>query len=402
MKSEYIKYVMYFLLAVLLVIFVQMYFPNPINWNRNFNTNSKDPYGLYVFNEELPQLLPNQNLTKTALTPYEFLLESEQIPAAQTTFLMVEGNRFIDHSSIEKLLEQVKNGADLIITAESFYQGRKAFLDTLNIRSHEIKTNNLHFVSTQTPNKDTLVLKDTYSTIFTIKDAEKHQVIAKMNSNPVFLSSKFGKGTVYICSTPILLTNYYLLHKDENTASFAENFTSFLKKKNVIWFDQNHQSNELANNESIFKVILKNKSWRFGWYTLVCGLILFLIFYGKRKQRIVPIIEPVKNTTVEYIETVGNLYFQENDHTQLLQKKIQHALYFIRTEWNISTQTINQEFKEKLKQKSMAADSDINQFVTFVQQFNLSYKYTQKQLIQFTKLLEKLNIHYGKSRNELK
>src|SRR5690606_34288153 len=149
--------------------------------------------------------------------------------------------------------------------------------------------------------------------------------IAKLDYELAFIATKFGKGTIYLNTTPILLTNYYLLNKDNDFSGFAESFASVIKKKNVVWFDVNYSSNEREKNQSIFRVLFKNKSLRFAWYTLIASLLLFVIFYGKRKQRIIPIIEPVKNTTVEYVETVGNLYFQENDITQLLQKQIQFS-----------------------------------------------------------------------------
>ncbi len=111
-----------------------------------------------------------------------------------------------------------------------------------------------------------------------------------------------------------------------------------------------------------------------------------------------PIIEPVKNTTIEYIETVGNLYYQENNHTQLLNKQIKLALHFIRTEWKIVTQDINEDFKTKLQQKSLANSADINQFVNFITNFNAQKTYSQTDLIEFNQLLQKINIKYGKSR----
>src|SRR5690606_40060151 len=124
-------------------------------------------------------------------------------------------------------------------------------------------------------------------------------------------------------------------------------------------------------------------SLRYAWYTLIIGLILYLIFYGKRRQRIVPIIEPVKNTTVEYVETVGNLYYQEKNHTQLLDKQIKYALHYIRTEYKILTQHLNDDFISKLQQKTMANEDDIKNFVHFINHFNTNYNYTQQDLIHF-------------------
>ncbi len=396
MKTEYIKYFVYFILAAFVVLFIQLYFPNPINWSRNFNTQSKDPYGLYVFNQELPHLLKSQKLTKTSLSPYEYFLDNKEANENKTTYLFIENKSNLDDVSVKDLLQKVSEGADMVIASENFYYGNSYILDTLKIKLHSIKTNNLHFVNKNSGN-DTLKIKDEYNNIFTVKDPEKYSVIAKLNNNLSFVSTKFGKGTVYISTSPILLTNYYLLNEKLNTEIFSEKFASFIKKENVIWFDENYNIGERESNNSIFKVILKHKSLRFGWYTMVIGLILYLIFYGKRKQRIVPVIDPIKNTTVEYIETVGNLYYQENNHTQLLDKQIKYALYFIRTEWKIATQNINEDFKNKLQQKALANTGDTDQFINFITNFNTDKTYSQANLIQFNQLLEKLNINYGKS-----
>ena len=341
MKSEYVKYGIYFFIAVLFVMLLQLYFPNPINWNKNFNTQNKDPYGLYVFNQELPNLLKDQKLSKTSLSPYEYFSDSLQSPINETTFLIVQNNNAFDKSSGIKLLEKVKEGADLVISLENYYYTFSNFiLDSLEVNYYNEKVNQLYFVH-ENFSKDTLEIKDAYNYIYTVKHPENHQVLAKMEHNPVFISTKYGKGTIYLSSTPILLTNYYLLNEKKDFSKFTEAFTSVIKKKNVIWFDEYHDLNAQIQNQSIFKVLFKHKSLRFAWYTLIIGLILFVFFYGKRKQRIIPIVEPLKNTTIEYIETVGNLYYQENNHTQLLDKQIKYALNQIRVEWHITTQLMD-------------------------------------------------------------
>lgn len=393
MKSAYIKYGVYFVLAALFVLLLQLYFPSPINWNRNFNTQNKDPYGLYVFDRELPQLLSGQKLEKTALSPYEFLSDSSKISVEETTFLMIENYRAFDESSFKFLLENVKNGADLVISTEQFSGNLYKLLDSLELRRYNVNINKLHFVPKDF-SKDTLEIRDTYHTIFKVKKPENHQVIAKLNNELGFISTKYGKGTVYLSSTPILLTNYYLLNENDDFSSFAEGFASILHKKNIIWFDANHPG-FVADDQSILRVLFQHKSLRFAWYTLLFGLILYIIFYGKRKQRIVPIIEPIENTSVEYIETVGNLYFQENNHTQLIDKQIKYALYFIRSEWHIPTQNIDEEFKKRLQQKTQAEDRIIKEFIHFIHHFDVQHKYSQNDLLHFNQLLEKLKIDYG-------
>lgn len=398
MKSEYVKYGIYFFIAVLFVMLLQLYFPNPINWNKNFNTQNKDPYGLYVFNQELPNLLKDQKLSKTSLTPYEYFSDSLQNPINETTFLIVQNNNAFDKNSGIKLLEKVKEGADLVISLENYYYTFSNFiLDSLQVNFYNEKVNQLYFVH-ENFSKDTLEIKDAYNYIYTVKHPEKHQVLAKMEHNPVFISTKYGKGTIYLSSTPILLTNYYLLNEKKDFSKFTEAFASVIKKKNVIWFDEDHDSNSQIQNQSIFKVLFKHQSLRFAWYTLIIGLILFVFFYGKRKQRIIPIVEPLKNTTIEYIETVGNLYYQENNHTQLLDKQIKYVLNQIRVEWHIPTQQMDEDFKKRLQQKSLASEEIINDFVSFIIHFDLKHNYSQSDLIRFNELVEKINIYYGKYR----
>lgn len=398
MKSEYVKYGIYFFIAVLFVMLLQLYFPNPINWNKNFNTQNKDPYGLYVFNQELPNLLKDQKLSKTSLSPYEYFSDSLQSPINETTFLIIQNNNAFDKSSGIKLLEKVKEGADLVISLENYYYTFSNFLsDSLQVNFYNEKVNQLYFVH-ENFSKDTLEIKDAYNYIYTVKYPENHQVLAKMEHNPVFISTKYGKGTIYLSSTPILLTNYYLLNEKKDFSKFTEAFTSVIKKKNVIWFDEHHDSNSQIQNQSIFKVLFKHQSLRFAWYTLIIGLILFVFFYGKRKQRIIPIVEPLKNTTIEYIETVGNLYYQENNHTQLLDKQIKYALNQIRIEWHIPTQQMDEDFKKRLQQKSLASEETINDFVSFITHFDLKHNYSQTDLIRFNELVEKINIYYGKYR----
>lgn len=398
MKSEYVKYGVYFLLAALFVMFIQLYFPNPINWEKNFSTQNKDPYGLYVFDNELPELLKNQKITKTALTPYEYYPDSLEIKNSnETTFLVIENSSNFDEVSAKSILDQVNKGADLVISTENFYNGFFTVLDTLDLKIDQVSQNNLYFVNDSLSNEN-FTTKDNYNNVFLVKNPNKHTAIAKLDYELAFIATKFGKGTIYLNTTPILLTNYYLLNKDNDFSGFTESFASVIKKKNVVWFDVNYSSNERENNQSLLRFLFKNKSLRFAWYTLIASLLLFVIFYGKRKQRIIPIIEPVKNTTVEYLETVGNLYFQENDITQILQKQIQFSLYFIRNNLKIPTQNIDTDFKEKLQQKTLANSYDIDAFVKFIQTFNVQQKYTQQQLIQFNQLLEKLKINYGKYR----
>src|SRR6185312_7157952 len=90
--------------------------------------------------------------------------------------------------------------------------------------------------------------------------------------------------------------------------------------------------------------------WAF-WLT-VTGLLLFIFFNIKRKQRAINIIKPNINTTVSFTETVGRLYYQKKDNNHIADKMITYFYEHIRNKYFISTSVINDEFLNSLSGKS--------------------------------------------------
>src|SRR5690606_25837896 len=149
--------------------------------------------GLYVFNNELPTLLKDQKITKTALTPYEYYIDSLKINnSSEKTFLVIEDAANFDVISAEKLLEQVNKGADLVISAENFYSGFATILDTLLLKTDKVSQNKLYFVNNSF-SKDNFITKDNYNNVFLVKNPNNHTAIAKLDYELAFIATKFGK-----------------------------------------------------------------------------------------------------------------------------------------------------------------------------------------------------------------
>ena len=90
--------------------------------------------------------------------------------------------------------------------------------------------------------------------------------------------------------------------------------------------------------------------WAF-WLGLI-GLLLFIVFNVKRKQRIIDVIKPNINTTVTFTETVGRLYLQKKNNNHIAEKMITYFYEHIRNKYFISTAKINDEFINSLAGKS--------------------------------------------------
>jgi len=80
--------------------------------------------------------------------------------------------------------------------------------------------------------------------------------------------------------------------------------------------------------------------------------LLYLIFRAKRRQRVIPVNEPVTNTSLEFIDTIGRLYFQKGNPRQLILQKMKYLQNFIKNRYGLNVQEWDAKFMDRLSQKS--------------------------------------------------
>ena len=79
--------------------------------------------------------------------------------------------------------------------------------------------------------------------------------------------------------------------------------------------------------------------------------LIFVFFEGKRKQRSIKVIEPLKNKTYDYTKTISEMYLDSKDHKGIINKQIALFLEFIRTELRLDTHTQDNLFYEQLSSR---------------------------------------------------
>lgn len=75
---------------------------------------------------------------------------------------------------------------------------------------------------------------------------------------------------------------------------------------------------------------------RRAWFISLIGLIVYLIFGAKRKQRIIPEVKSVSNTSIQFTSTVANLYLNNGTHKDILEKKILFFYDYVRNNLQVS------------------------------------------------------------------
>jgi hypothetical protein len=190
-------------------------------------------------------------------------------------------------------------------------------------------------------------------TIIYIADTLAYKVLAVDDKkNPVFVSTKYGNGNLYLHSYPYAFSNYYLLYKNNN--EYISKCLSILPEKTTVFWDEYYKKEQLENQEdfSPIKFILKTPALKWAWYITLLSLLVYVIFRVKRQQRIIPILKPFENTSLQFIKTVGRLYFNKGDHNDIIKKQIAHWLEYIRSKLIIPTATLDSKFIESVSEKS--------------------------------------------------
>lgn len=384
MSKTFKIYSILFLIIAILLAILQLNKKEITDWRKNFDTAEKSPFGLYVFNKEINKLLNNQ-VSKSNKSPYAFYSENPKIAAHNILII----NQDLNKTTVDKILAQVNDGSDALIFSEDFpkyFQSQLQFLTTnVNdgdkniLKLTDVKYKNDSLIIDKFPSRNGFYYLEQSHGILGKSDYYKSELTAN------FIKINLGKGHIYLHLEPLILTNYYLL-KPANK-KYIEDVFSYLPNRKTIWFIEV----ESSKSASPLSFILANPPLKYAWYLLLFGLLLFVIFNIKRKQRIIPFIEPLKNTSVEFVKSIGNLYLQEGDFHDMMAKKSQYFLHRVRLELMIETKELNENFAQKLHLKTGKNLDKINEALVLIKKSEDPYSSVVKEdLLALNRILDEI------------
>lgn len=386
MNKTFKFYGIIFIIVMAVLVLLEFSKNEVTDWRKNFETDQKSPFGLYVFDQEAKTFFKNKIL-KINQSPYEYYSQNKNKKPHNLLIVLKE----MDDESIEKILENVSKGSDAFIVTEYLY---RKLADSLKIpQIMEVnyeEVNTLKLTDTQFK-KDSLYL-DKLPDRFGFRRIGDETEILGITTNPEtdekganFIKRKFGKGNVYIHTEPLFLTNYYLLKSGNH--KYAEDVFSYLPERETVWFTDSG----VFQSGSAMRFIFSKPALKYAWWLFLAGLVLFAFFNAKRRQRIIPIITPLKNKSVEFVKSIGNLYLQEGDFHDMMAKKTQYFLHKVRTELLIDTHKLDEEFAKKIHLKTGKSLDQINQAIALIKKGNDPYaQVIQEDLITMNRLLNEI------------
>lgn len=383
MNKNFKIYAIIFIIVMVILALLEVNKKEMTDWRKNFDVNEKSPFGLFVFNQEIKSLFKN-NLKKIGESPFDYYNKNKKSPH---NILVIEND--IDVPSLKKILDEVSNGSDAMLIVSrmpkdisdsiGFYDSELSFEDQNVLKLTDKKYQNDFIKLDKFPSgRGFTYIKPNVEVLG--KTVEE-----KNDDQANFIKVKFGKGTIYVHSEPLFLTNYYLLKP--GNVKYAQDVFSYLDNKETIWFVEHHTK----ESRFFMRFILSKPALKYAWWVFLGSLVLFIFFNAKRKQRVVPIVEPLRNTSVDFVKSIGNLYLQEGDFHDMMAKKAQYFLNKVRLDLLIDTQHLDEEFAKKLQLKTGKTMEMINEAISFIKKAQDPYAHVLKEdLGKMNKLLDEI------------
>lgn len=148
---------------------------------------------------------------------------------------------------------------------------------------------------------------------------------------------ELGKGRLYLCTTPKAFTNFYLLH--DEARGFMERVFTLLPDRPVLWDEFSKMGRD--EERTPLRYILSQPPLKTAFWLMVALLVLTILVYARRRQRAIPAMAPPRNTSRDFADTLGRLYYYRGDHADLGRKicaqfreEVKTKLRLQRAEWN--------------------------------------------------------------------
>jgi hypothetical protein len=374
-------------------VVIQLLMPKPLDWKQSFSSKDKIPFGteaLYLLSEDI---FPDKSITPVRQTIYE-QLNNWEVPNMDN-YIFITNELDLPKEDINRLLSFARRGGSVFITARRF-SGLLA--DTLKLKtsSHSFfnpaDTTYTDSIGIEFIDSKTLERTGTYffkpnvaSSYFESYDTIYSKILARNTSEEiVFINTQYGKGNIFLSTNPLLFTNYYVL--DSIGSKFIAQALSHLPVQDILW-DEYYKPGK-GKFSSPLRFILSESSLKWGYFVALFSLLIFVFFTAKRKQRIIPIIQPEVNNTVEFAETIGKLYQSYGNYKDIADKRIIYLFDQIRLKYKLKLDVNDIDFVEKISNKTGIESKQIAELHKHILYIKTQNQISEKDLMKLNSLLD--------------
>ncbi|MBC7947230.1 MAG: hypothetical protein H7Y42_05070 [Chitinophagaceae bacterium] len=369
----------------------------------SFRKKDKVPYGTYVAYENLRHLFPRASISTNSNGPGDW--DSLSNYDGGQALIIISPTFFADDFEMKKIIRFIESGNDVFISSAIVSEDVKSlmncgisYLDIYDVMSRKPVMQDSLVVSLSNP-----PFRRTYnymypgkkldSYFFRIDSAVTTSLGTSLGGNTNFVHLKAGKGNLYFHLAPMAFSNYFLL-KEKNMNYYADVLSVIPKNTKTIVWDEYYltrramqESRGDDEGKGWLKALLSYPELRWALMTAILTLLLYVLLEMRRKQRHIPVLTRPRNDSLEFVKTIGRLYFDKGDHKNLARKMAAYFLENVRARFKLATGELNEDFIKSLQFKSGVDEAELRAIVFFIRDMESAPVITDHQLAYFHKQL---------------
>ena len=319
---------------LVLLFILEMQLPKNFSWTPTFRHTDKQPFGSCLFDSLLSSTMP-KGYTVTDSSLYQLAKDSLQ----PRGILVVADEMNLIPAEVNAIFSMANNGSHVMLVAHGvgdFMCNRLGIriwgygnsFDLQNFVKYNKERESFEWVSEENGYKPRrfMVFKPLITRKFNFETDSLDNVIrpcldqqATLRHDAVSATFRQGKGYITFCSLPLLFTNYGIV--DQDNATFSLRLLTLMKGLPVVRTEAYCPQTSDEVQQSPLRYAISQPPLRWALYTLMVGALLFLIFEGRRRQRVIPIEKAPENHSLAFIHLVGSLYYHSRERRSLVVRK---------------------------------------------------------------------------------
>ncbi|HWY38562.1 MAG TPA: DUF4350 domain-containing protein [Bacteroidia bacterium] len=383
------NYILLVLLFVLLV-WAEYSTPKPVDWRRTYSRSDKIPFGCNALFRLMDEDMYKGKMERQKQTPFNVLMKGTEKKAA---YVFINSNLSFSKLDTRYLMQFAEEGNDVFFAANSFWNN--AIADTFNIRSYSAyyglygdtaKGYRFNFTNPGLRSKTPYTYKKGFEGYtFDSFDTSKVTVLATCNdTSAVFLRAPWGAGNFYFLTVPDIYTNYFVVNNPNR--EFAYKTLSYINAEQV-WWDEYYKDKGIDRGNPL-QFIFANDSLYAAYLLTLISLIIFMIFAMKRRQRAIAVVEPLPNTTLQFVEVVGSVYYNSRNHKIIAEEKINSFYEFLRAKFLVNSRKMDEETFLRISKLSTIPLSDVKKLFLVIGTVTIQPSITEQELVELNTVIE--------------
>ena len=361
--------------------------PN-VSWEQDYRYESQNPHGGWVFNESILKTYGTRNVS--------YFDDIDSLSNDSNQLYINYGPSIIITQKKQKELDRFLSNNNTIFFIANDISSYNDTFSSFYISNYYDSLSQLTFTNIDTAKFNFSYFKNninkpsihSHSALDkeTFPDSTFQSLATAQDSFIVFFKREHSNGRIFYHLNPYNFSNIASIQEDY-LGHFNDVFSHFKADKIIL---DNPKKSDILQSEyadsSPIQYILSQASLAWAYYLTLISLLIFIFFRGKRKQRIIPISENNKNTSLEYVDTVSQLFLSQNQNRKLVEHL--ENIFFHKVKNKYFLDKSNGDFIHLFSLKSKIQKIEVDHIIDIFKNAKDGYDFTDDQLHRLHKKLE--------------